>query len=378
MKINPSTFLTQVDIHSRGASASVVQLVGVTRGELTFFARMKLKEGQNTLDIPNASFPTGVLQLTLLDEQGRPLCERMCWIDQEDQLDFEIETPLFPFGKRSKVELPIYAFLQAGGPFPASVSVSIVSETGYLAQAPYRKSLPSYALWAAEARGNLEAPWEYFHGEEAMAEKIDLVMLTHFWRKVHWGEIKKSTHSDPEFKIERGLRLTGQARRPNKKPFANAPLYLMIDGLFNMRETQTDAEGRFAFDGVYYVDTSQIFLHIKNEKDKQRPATFQFDPPPPPSSPTFVANYSRLLRKQEDMAYVQQVKSHVNNRKLVDEEADYELEAVEITGERAYTEAKYDLKRMYVRTERVFKMDEIGPVTNLIEVLRGENTPTLV
>ena len=372
MHIDPSAFLTKVDIHLAGASESFVQLVGVTRGELTFFARMKLVEGQNLLDIPNSSFPTGVLQLTLRDEQGRPLCERMCWIDKKDQLDIEIDPPLLPFGKRSKVQLPIHAFLQDGGPFPASVSVSIVSETGYMTQAPYRKSLPSYALWAAEARGNLEAPWEYFHGGEVLAEKIDLVMLTHFWRKVHWGEMTSPTLPAPEFMIERGMRLTGQARKPNKKPFANAPLVLMIDGIFNMRETQTDDEGRFAFDGVYYVDTSQIFLQIKNEKDKQRPATFEFDSPVSPPPPTFLANYARLLREQEDRAYIQQVQSYVNNRKLVDEEADYELEAVEITGERAYTEAKYDLKRMYVRTERVFRMDEIGPVANLIEVLRGE------
>ena len=372
MHIDPSSFLTKVDIHLAGASQSIVQLVGVTRGELTFFARMKLVEGQNLLDIPNSSFPTGVLQLTLLDEQGRPLCERMCWIDKKDQLAIEMDPPLFPFEKRSKAQLPIRVLLQGGKSSSAKVSVSIASESGYLAQAPYRKSLPSYALWAAEARGNLAAPWEYFHGKEVLAEKIDLVMLTHFWRKVHWGEMTSPTLPAPKFKIERGLRLTGQARKPSKKPFANAPLYLMIDGLFNMRETQTDAEGRFAFEGVSYVDTSQIFLHIKNERDKQRPATFEFDPPSYPPPPTFEASYSRLLSELENMAYVQQVKSYVANRRLIDEEADYELEAVEITGERSFTEEKYALKRMYPRIERVFKMDEVGPATNVIEVLRGE------
>ena len=87
MKVSPSPFITQVDMYvATGEESPIVNLVGVTRGELNFFIRMKLKQGANQLDIPNSSFPTGVLQLTLLDEMRRPLSERMVWIDRKDQL----------------------------------------------------------------------------------------------------------------------------------------------------------------------------------------------------------------------------------------------------------------------------------------------------
>ena len=372
MKVNSSPFITQVDIHvATGEASPTVNLLGLTRGELNFFVRIKLKQGANQLDIPNSSFPTGVLQLTLLDEMRRPLSERMVWIDRKDQLSINIDPPKKSIGMRAQVEIPLETAFEQGGLTPASISAAIAAEEAYYRRSPFQNSLKAHILLGSEAKGYLESPWEYFHGEEPMDEKIDLLMLTHFWRKIQWEKSLGSTETPPQFLIERGLQVSGKAMKLNGKPYPNAPLYLIIDNFFNIQESQTDEQGEFHFEGLSYNDTSQIVLQIKNEKRKQRPATFELYSPTYPEAPQLQVREEEGAPLQEEITYVQQAQSHLANLKILSGEADYELETVEITGQKTYQEEKYDLKRMYARSDRTLRPDEMGPKTNVIEVLRG-------
>ena len=369
MQVEPSPFLTRVDIHA--SIDPVVSLVGVSQGKACFFLRMQLTYGSNLLEIPNSSFPTGILQLTLLDEENRPMCERMVWIDKKDQLSIDLEVPTLTFGKREKVSIPLKTTSTAGQPSPADLSVSVAAQNGWRENGYWRKSLPSYMLWASTSKDPIAASWQYFHGGPLDKDKIDWVMLTHFWRKVNWEKIADPYDSIPNFLIERSLRLEGKAVRGKEKPYENASVLLIIDNMFNMYETQTDLEGKFVFEGVDYSDTSLVVLQIKNEKDKQRPAKFELKNPHFVDLPLFNLQERQWLPEPQNLAYIQQTKTYIENERIFNGEASYELEAVEITGKRSYTEEKYALKRMYVRADRTLDQALFKNKTNVIEVLRS-------
>ena len=369
IQVDPSPFVTRVDIHA--SVNPTVSLVGVSQGKVCFLLKIQLKYGSNLLEIPNSSFPTGILQLTLLDEENLPLCERMVWIDKKDQLQIDMKLPPYAVAERTKVSIPLQTSIQGGIPSSADLSVSVADQNGWRENDFWRKSLQSYMLWASESREPIEASLGYFHGEALETEKIDEVMLTHFWRKIDWVQLTQPYDASPEYLIERSLRLEGKAVRGKEKPYENASVLLIIDNMFNLYETQTDSEGNFAFDGVDYSDTSLVILQIKNEKDKQRPAQFKLNHAHFVDRPLLSLQELRWLPETENIAYIQQTKSYIENERIFNGEASYELEAVEITGKRSYTEEKYALKRMYVRADRTLDQALFKNKTNVIEVLRS-------
>lgn len=369
IQVKPSSFITQVDLFS--TRNTVASLVGISRGELCFFLKMQLKPGSNSLDIPNSTFPTGILQLTVLEGAHKPVCERMLWIDKQDQLAIGIEAPSQAVGKRELVSISVETAEIGGLPEAANMSVSITAQNAWRENLLWRKSLPSYMLLASEAKGTVEAPWLYLHGEPFNREKIDWVMLTHFWRKIEWEQLSQPNDSPPEFLVERSLFIEGKSLRGKNKPYGNSSVILIIDNMFNIHETQTDAEGNFVFEGLDYADTSLVLLQIKNDKDKQRPAQFQLKDPSLIDKPLFSLRDKVELPTPENFAYIQQTQTFIENERLLNGEASYELEAVEITGRREYKEEKYDFKRMYARADRTLNQALMENKPNIIEVLRA-------
>ena len=208
MGVNASPFLTQVQVRSFGLPPDgLVQLVGIMGHRLRISLKARLQGGVAQLDIPNSFFDTGVLQLTVLDANNIPQCERMVWIDKRDQMDIQVSSQKSSYSKRSLVELEFKAQSQMGVAQASQLAVSVFEENGAWEDSPYRNTLRSHMLLSSEAKGTIEAPWEYFH-KEGISQHLDLVMLTHFWRKIDWEELG-ATLPAPEYLIERGLFIKG-------------------------------------------------------------------------------------------------------------------------------------------------------------------------
>ena len=368
MQVNASPFLTQVQIRSHGFPPDgLVQLVGIMGHRLRISLKARLQEGIAQLDIPNSFFDTGVLQLTVLDANNLPQCERMVWIDKRDQMDIQVSSQKTSYSKRSLVELAFQAKSQMGVAQPSQLAVSVFEERGMWEDSPYRSTLRSHMLLSSEAKGTIEAPWEYFH-KEGTAQHLDLVMLTHFWRNIDWEELGTSLPV-PEYLIERGLFIRGRVMRNKNKGLPNSKVTLMMGNMFQLRETQSDEEGYFVFNGLEFTDTTQLMLQAKTSRNTPRPAQFELDEksfePAPSMSPVALPPF-------EDLAYIQQSVQQQANLEALEGVIQYNLEGVEITSKKKDPDLEEQGSRLYRKPSMRVDMSKQSYRMNVIEALKGK------
>ncbi len=99
-----------------------VLLVAQTRGIVCFAAKVKIPNTLSFVKIPKINFPTGVVQLTVLEESGIPLCERLTFIDHNQGLSIKIESDKKTFQPREKVTISIEASDADGKPVMTDLS----------------------------------------------------------------------------------------------------------------------------------------------------------------------------------------------------------------------------------------------------------------
>lgn len=368
MGVNSSPFLTQVQIRSHGLpSDAVVQLVGIMGHRLRISLKARLQEGQAQLDIPNSFFDTGVLQLSLLDVNDQAQCERMIWIDKRDQMDIQVSPQQPVYSKRSLVEVEFQAKSQMGVALSSQLAVSVYEESGMWEGSPYRNSLRSQMLLSSEAKGTIEAPWEYFHTEGA-SEYLDLVMLTHFWRKVNWDNLG-TTLEAPKYLIERGLYISGQVMRNNNKSLPNTNVTLMMGNMFELRETQSDKEGYFAFNDLGFTDTTQLMLQAKTSRNAPRPAKFKLNERSYESAPELPV---AALPPFEDLAYIQSSLQQQANLEAIEGIAQYDIEGVEITSKKKDPIVEERGTQLYRTPSMRVDMSKQTYRINVIEAMKGK------
>jgi len=102
-----------------------VYLLAQMRGKLFYKGKGTLKNQILNFEIPNHLFPSGILHLTLFDTLERAFCERILFIDQEDQFNINIKSNRAKYKAREKIELDIVLKDAFGNPVQADISVAV-------------------------------------------------------------------------------------------------------------------------------------------------------------------------------------------------------------------------------------------------------------
>src|SRR6202007_729617 len=82
-----------------------------------------------TLDILKRRLKTGITTLTLLSPAGEPLCERLIFVQNYDQLNLNVTSDKTIYGKREKVTLTLNAKTRADSAAMGHFSVSVTDES---------------------------------------------------------------------------------------------------------------------------------------------------------------------------------------------------------------------------------------------------------
>ena len=122
----------------------------------------------------------------------------------------------------------------------------------------------SYMLLNSELKGHIENPKYYFEGSDNVRnERLDLVMLTHGWRRYNISSILTGTKPKIHYLFEKEQSVTGsvtgsigKARNPSVMIFRNRSEYL---GVHDLNKTN-----RFYITGVDSPDTTLYLLQALN------------------------------------------------------------------------------------------------------------------
>jgi hypothetical protein len=228
-------------------------------------------------EIPIEHLNTGILQITLFDGNWLPVSERIQFVKNTD---FEFFPTVQIINKRTIKRGKNTLEVVVPDSVMSNLSVSITDAGLYN---NHDNNIISHLLLSDEIKGNLYDPAYYFEKDnEEVNEQLDLVMMTHGWRRYKWDEIAKGQlpmirfpqdsdylqirgnvilpTSSANFKTNQTITLVMQAKDSSKQYFN---VSIKPDGSFRQR-------------GIIFFDTTKVFYQINGDKKMNELATVNY------------------------------------------------------------------------------------------------------
>jgi hypothetical protein len=138
--------------------------------------------------IPTGQLPSGVLQVTIFNENNQPVAERVIFVNNKDyELAPSIITTDKSVTRRGRNELEIVIPDTIRSNFSISVTDAIAD-----GNKPYDDNIVSRLLLTGDIKGQVHDPYYYFmNSSDSLVNQLDLVMLTHGWRRFKWEDLAK-------------------------------------------------------------------------------------------------------------------------------------------------------------------------------------------
>lgn len=244
-------------------TTSPLYLLLHTRGMVHYMSLWDNRYSTLLFDI--SDFPSGIVQILLLDENANPLSERLyfCRNDDEAKLSFSTDREIYP--SRSLVKTAIDLTDKEGLPLSGSFSVSITSDLDLSPDSS--QHILSSLLLNSELKGFIENPSFYF--EEASLPLLDLLMLTHGWRRYDIPNVIKQRYSYPVHPSRSGMEIRGRVKINSRgKPSIGSKVSLFQWNSDYSNETRTDSTGSFVFDGFEFPDSLTFVVQAETIKGR--------------------------------------------------------------------------------------------------------------
>ena len=245
-------------------------LVGHTRGVCCLLHPVDAR--QNTGTIRTDSLPEGILHLLLTDSTGCPRTERLVYIRKPGSTPrFTVRADKPAYGAREKVRADI-SLKRGEQPLSGRFSVS-VTDADAVKPDSLSDHIYTYLLLTSDLKGYVHNPGYYFLDDSpARQHSLDLVMLTHGWRRFRTDSLFRTAPFRPKFFFEHGQFFSGRVNNMFGKGVGEATLTAFAsrgDGLGDRAFTATtDSAGHFLFEGLDFQDTTVFLIPFYNKKGK--------------------------------------------------------------------------------------------------------------
>ncbi len=241
-------------------------LVSQTRGLINYMIHGELKNGVWGVRIPKENLIGGINQITVLSSSGKPLLERLLFIEPTDILSLDVSEE-GSLSSRGKVNLSIESTF-GDQATPGSFSVSVVDADQVQDESLTVGSIFSSLLLTSDLSGSIFHPGYYF--QNPASEDLDLVMLTHGWRRFSWGEVLESDFPKLTQFIERGINIEGQItdQADSKKGLGGGKVTAMVGEGVEIVSSEFGPNGRFIFRDLDYLDSAQVTITAEDNRQR--------------------------------------------------------------------------------------------------------------
>jgi hypothetical protein len=209
-----NTLMVQID-KSPEMSQSPLGLSILCRGEVSFFQEIAFDSESCMLKIPKEILTGGVNQITLFDDKGKILAERLLFIyPKEEEQVFIVATP-------DKTE---YRPLEK-----INIDLSLTGNTGNIGNASHPETTFSLAvrdavnsvktnpgniftnlLLSSDLKGFIENPDYYFDSANSnRIQAMDVLMMVQGWKRYEWQAMAGVKPFKQLYSVEKGLTVKG-------------------------------------------------------------------------------------------------------------------------------------------------------------------------
>jgi len=227
-------------------------------------------------EFPTDDLQTGIVQLTIFDASWIPVAERVVFVNTQrhqffPQLALETKRTI-KRGKNTWV-------LTVPDSILSNLSVSITDANLHHDSST---NIFTQFLLSGELKGYIHQPEYYFSDNTATSdENLDLVMLTHGWRRYKWEDIAKGKLPELAYPIDSDyVQIKGRVITGDQSSFkANQSLSLVMQAKDSSKQyflLPLSPDGSFKQRGIIFFDTAKVFYQLTGIKNMRNNVTANF------------------------------------------------------------------------------------------------------
>lgn len=231
---------------------------------ICFAAQTTLKANIYSSPVTKTKFPSGVLKLTLFNDRGVALAERVVLIQRNDQLNISMKSDRPVYTIRDKVIMSVAANKDQK-PVEANMSVTVVDETKVPFDEANETTILTSLLLTSDLKGFIEKPNYYFTNvnEKTIAD-ADVLMLTQGYSRFTYKDVLANIYPTGKFEPESGITVTGTLRDGTGLPISRGNITLQTSDKRLSRSTTANVNGEFKFNNLVLSDSTKVTISGKN------------------------------------------------------------------------------------------------------------------
>jgi len=249
-------------------SGKTLSVVIKHAGDNIYTGAVKMSKQSISVAISTKDFPPGIAIITLIDDLGKPHCERLIFISPDKNITYSVTPNKLAYKAREKVSLNVKATDALG--MPVKTSFSLAAVDGLLPDDG--TNIASYLLLQSEIKGEIKNPDQYFDVKNpSRLKQLDLLLLTQGWRNYLWRKLA-DTVLKVSYLPEPGLSIKGIVReKVGSKLLQNMNITLFGSGFSGDKlfTTKTDENGKYFIDGLKWYGNQPIKLSSQDAKGKK-------------------------------------------------------------------------------------------------------------
>lgn len=270
-----------------------LHLIGTMNQQPIFRNEINLDDGASAVrNIPTGNMLTGILTITVLDANNNAIAERVSFINNNDySFQPTMEVQHWGLGKRKRNELRISIPDSLQG---ASLSISVTDAS---IEKDTTDNIISNFLLSSDIRGRVYNPAYYFsNNSDSVSQHLDLVMMTHGWRRFKWEDIKAGVVPTIKYPKDTAyLSLSGQLYGVAKSQLSGKEIIALLikerDTISKILLMPIKTDGSFNDPNIILFDTLKVYYSLKSKFLQQAEAKFMVNRLPSPNYTAFTKNF---------------------------------------------------------------------------------------
>lgn len=345
---------------SPGLSLEGLQIVGHLRGQV-FLDEVIEESALYGKRIPRTALPSGLIQLTLFDQQNRPVAERLLFNrNASEDVRIQIEKNQQSFAPRTNVELDINT-LRAQEILPSRFSLSVYNHDLFPAQKE-GLNIQSHLWLQSDLAQFLPDPHQYLQENSNQSRLLlDYVLMTRGWRRFNWQEVL----TQPlviNYSPQEHIAIAGKVLKRGKPVKAEVFLNILNEADFTSVNLTTQEDGLFLFNGFDFTDSTELVLQANEHNSRQQKKRKKEEAKPTGNRNVDIERIDLneipfqvrpgvlpILVPRQQVNYAQEIQRVQTAQAAYRDMLIQEIEAMEVTGSRlsSYQEKENELKAEY-------------------------------
>ncbi len=246
--------------------------------QMVYKATVNLKENNMSGgNIPTQQLPTGILQITVFDMNELPLAERVCFVNNNNySFDGKLTIGAKSLQKRGRNVVDV----ELADTFKSKLAIAI-TDAEVDGNRPWDDNIISSLLLTGDLRGYLKDPYYYFqNNSDSLVRQLDLVMLTHGWRRFKWENLAKGKLPVIKFPIENYISINAEVMGV---PSSRISKDESLNVVFQTKNTGTSMltvpylnNSKFGISGLIFYDTAKAFYMFNTNRGLSNEAAIIF------------------------------------------------------------------------------------------------------